>query len=92
MPEYECSPIWLLSDGPAQNVPISELPISSELRALLGAWDRAFQYTYDANYPPDSGFRNSQDREAFLSRGEALADELRKELAWADIEYERVEL
>ena len=92
MPEYGCSPVWRLSDQPAENIPISELPVSKKLRESLEKWDETFQSTFDADYPPDSGFGDSKDGEAFLSKGQALVEEIRKELPGSDIEYERVEV
>ncbi len=92
MPEYGCSPVWKLSDQPAENIPIFELPVSEDLRASLEKWDEMFQSTFDASYPPNSGFANPKDAEAFLRRGETLVEELGQELPDADIEYERVEV
>ena len=92
MPEYGCSPVWRLSDQPSENIPISELPVSEKLRASLEKWDETYQSTFDASYPPDSGFGNPKDGEAFLSKGGVLVEEIRKELPGSDIEYERVEI
>lgn len=92
MPEYGCSPVWRVSSRPAENIPISELPVSDELRESLEKWDEEFQSTFNVDYPPDSGFADPKDREAYLSRGEALLEQLRKELPGSDIEYERVDV
>ena len=76
MPEYECSPVWSVTDGPLKNVPVEELAVDEQLREQLHEWDRRFQDTFDANYPPDSGFRDPQERAKFLADGESLAEQL----------------
>jgi len=92
MPEYGCSPVWKLSDGPAENVPISELPLSTNLRESIKQWDDIFQATFKSNNPADSGFGDLKAGGEFLGVGESLVEEIRRELPGVDIEYCRIDV
>jgi hypothetical protein len=82
MPEYGCSPLWLYdSKIPTKNLDVSELPISESLKNDIQIWANTFESTFDEAYPPDSGFSNDSDAEAFETSGIHIWENLLKEMS-----------
>lgn len=79
MPEFECWCTWE-GEAPAKNIDPCDLPISRRLLADLLQWDKAFEDTYNAGYPPDSQFKRPAEAAAFDEEGRALAARLAVEL------------
>jgi hypothetical protein len=88
MQEYGCSPVWDVSSRPARNLSIAELKIDDTLRGSLEACNTTFQNTFDASYPPDSGFKDPAERAKFLADGEALAERLRTYFESVDLYHD----
>lgn len=79
--EFCCWPIWeIFSDTFSENIDPTTLPISKELQHRLLNWSDAYDATLDQNYPPDSGFKNQDEVEAFKVEGVYLESQLRTEL------------
>lgn len=69
-PEYECSPLWISSDGEVyENLQISNTPFDEVLKKKLVEWAETFDATLNQDYPPDSGFANSEDELTFEKNG-----------------------
>jgi hypothetical protein len=77
MSDYHCFPLWGMLEG---NVNPDDLPLSVELKAALHRWADSYDRTLNDDYPPDSGFANPQDEEAFEAEGFRLWHELQREL------------
>lgn len=72
-PEYECSPLWISSDGEIyENLQIDNTPFDEALKKKLADWADAFDATLNQDYPPDSGFANEKDEQAFERDGLAI--------------------
>ena len=76
MSDYHCFPLWAMPG----NVDPDDLPLSDELKSALHGWAASFDRTLNHDYPPDSGFADTQDEEGFVSEGLRLWQELRREL------------
>lgn len=85
MPEYGCSPVWLVGEGPSENVPVDALNVPDSIRESLAAWDATFQVTLDPEYPPDSGFDCEERRESYFAEGRRLVAELARHVG--DVRY-----
>lgn len=80
MPEYECSPLWDVTTGPAKNLPVEDLALSRELADVITDWNRRFQETYCPDDPVASGFSNDADIRAFEEEGQVIRAQLELEL------------
>ncbi len=82
MPEYGCSPLWLY-DGInlVKNLDIAELAISESLKNDIQLWADNYESTFDEDYPPNSGFLNDSDTEAFETAGIHIWESLLKEMS-----------
>jgi hypothetical protein len=82
MPEYGCLPLWEYLDGDlVDNSSGESLTLTSELREALKRWATAYEVTLNPEYPPDSGFANPAEEEAFESEGRRLWQQLQMQLA-----------
>lgn len=79
-PEYLASPIFCPDVDHMGHIDEKELPISEALKADLLNWDVEYQDTFDASYPPDSGFQTPELAEAHQKKGAELARRLQAEL------------
>lgn len=79
MADYGCSPLWE-TGAEGGNVPLEELPLRAELREALRAWADAYDRTLNEAYPPDSGFADTAEEDAFEAEGERIWRALRQEL------------
>ena len=81
MPDYGCSPLWEYAGGDLiDNSDPERLPLTGELKAALGRWASAYDATLNQEYPPDSGFPNPADEDAFEVEGLRLWKELQAKL------------
>jgi hypothetical protein len=80
MPEYECAPVWEDVPDGTRNVDPAQLPISPELARELNGWADEFEATFNAEYPPDSGFPSPEAEADFDRRGRDLCRRLAAEL------------
>ncbi|WP_220702065.1 hypothetical protein [Cupriavidus plantarum] len=80
MADYQCFPLWEASPGEVGNIDPDEFPISQELKARLASVARQYDETLNMDYPPDSGFKNSEAEAKFKQEDCCLAGQLRTEL------------
>jgi len=82
MPDYECWCLWNLdpTNKDSYNINPDKLPISSALKEKLSKWDQEYQLTFNEEYPPNSGFKTSQDQVRHNRVGNELAQRLQGEL------------
>ena len=80
MADYHCYPLWDMSPGECGDIAPSEIPISKELQQRLLNWAAIYNETLDQNYPPDSGFKDSEEESKFSNEGKELVECLRNEL------------
>lgn len=77
MADYHCYPLWNVSPGECGDIAPNEIPISKELQQRLLTWAAIYNETLDQDYPPSSGFKNSQEESEFSNEGKKLAECLR---------------
>ncbi|WP_125901357.1 hypothetical protein [Methylobacterium indicum] len=80
MAEFKCFPLWEEIDGGVLDIDPKDLPISETLKEDLYKWMKSFDDIYDADYPPDSEFKNKYDEEKFVEIGEKISKNLENEL------------
>jgi hypothetical protein len=78
MPDYECSPLWDIDEG--GEITPDELPLSEETSDRLKMWARKYDRTLDKKDPKSSGFKSSEEEEAFEAEGRKLWEDIQKEL------------
>ncbi|CCH48757.1 hypothetical protein [Pseudodesulfovibrio piezophilus] len=83
--EYYCSPIWIIDDdGSSDTIAVEDMDISDSLKKDIITWDNLYQATFDAEYPPDSGFSSKEAddllKKSFRLEGKALFLRLKEEL------------
>lgn len=80
--EYGTGSVWDDDwDGEREICPsLASLGASPELQADFDVWERTWEATFDADYPPDGGFASDGDRIAFNRAGEELTKRLGEEL------------
>ena len=76
MSDYHCFPLWAMPG----NIDPDDLPLSDELKSALHQWATSYDRTLNHDYPPDSGFADPKDEEAFEVEGVRLGQELQREL------------
>lgn len=82
MVDWFCEPTWVRQSkgGILDNISPFELNIPASLAGDLRRWWERHQQTYDASYPPDSGFETDAQWSTFQADGWALARRLREEM------------
>lgn len=80
MTDYGCFPLWDASGVTCGNIDPGYLPISSVLRNRLFQWSIAYDQTLNEEDPLNSGFVDDFEKKKFLEEGEAIYEELKKEL------------
>jgi hypothetical protein len=81
MSDYGCFPLWEYLDGElVDNVNPDDLPLSTGLKTALHKWAISYDLTLDEEYPPNSGFRNPAEAEAFEVQGREMWRELQSQL------------
>lgn len=78
--DYYTYPIWEELDDGLDNLEPDELPISQELKQSIYALDDKYQETYDASYPPNSGFKTEEEKRFFIEERLTLFNRLKAEL------------
>ena len=58
----------------------SRFPLTDDLRAAIRRWAEAYDRTLNQDYPPDSGFADPSEQEAFEVEGVRLWRELQAQL------------
>lgn len=76
-PEFHCLPLW--DDATGDMLVADELGLSEDLVARIRTWDGDFQALYRFNHPVGSCFETVEAERAWVSEGEAIANELRRE-------------
>jgi hypothetical protein len=79
MPDYGCNPLWWSGDDYGE-VDFNEIPISEKMKLKLNEWASKYDKTFDKNNPQHSGFDTQAQIDDFLTEGENLFSQLKKEL------------
>lgn len=70
MPEYECSSLWISNDGHFfLHLEIFDAPFDNQLKHFIKDWAQRFDATLNQEYPPDSGFSDMLEQDAFEEDG-----------------------
>ncbi|WNE95809.1 hypothetical protein PS467_10945 [Streptomyces luomodiensis] len=80
MADYECYPVWTITEQGLDNVAPDSLPLSRQLIEDLDRWGDEYEATYNRDDPAISGFRSEEAERSFVERGHTLARRLRDEL------------
>jgi hypothetical protein len=80
MADYQCFPLWEIDQGVKRNIDPASLPLSQDLIVALRQWQLDFDQTLNQEYPPESGFSNQANEEAFDSQGIHLCTEMQRQL------------
>ncbi|WP_432588893.1 hypothetical protein ABVG11_28925 [Streptomyces sp. HD1123-B1] len=78
--DYECYPVWIVSDQGLDNVAPDSLPLSGQLAEELDRWGDEYEATYNREDPATSGFTSESAERSFNQQGKNLARRLRDEL------------
>ncbi|MFE5125963.1 hypothetical protein [Streptomyces sp. NPDC056669] len=78
--DYECYPVWVLTEHELDNVAPDSLPLSKQLIEDLDRWGDEYEATYNLDDPIASGFASEEAEQSFFERGHGLARRLRDEL------------
>lgn len=88
MPDYECSPLWLIGKGVVENVSTNELNLSEPLRERISIWQKKYDETLNRHNPSVSGFINKSDEEGFEAEGREIWKQMVNELkGMYDVKY-----
>lgn len=68
MADFQCYPLWIISDVEAGDINPDILPISASLKEDLHKWAQKYNATFNAEYPPDSGFPSAEAEILFKKR------------------------
>jgi hypothetical protein len=80
MTDYECFPLWEISDDVSENLDPCKLPISEELKCALQNWANQYDETLNHQDPLASCFASESAEKLFQEEGEKLFQWLEKEL------------
>ena len=80
MPDYQCYPLWGISENNLGNIDPKSLPISEGLISSLMDWAKEYDATLNLEDPLSSGFATKELELAFKKEGEYLLKRLRTEL------------
>jgi hypothetical protein len=80
MADYECHPLWELTEGGQGDLDPRLLPISQELQGSLSEWAARYDETLNQSDPVRSGFSTPQKEADFKEDGIRLAKRLQVEL------------
>ena len=80
MPDYHCSPLWLIGTKTVENIPPDELPLSDSLKTKVLNWQKVYDETLNNLDPSKSGFKNAFQEEVFEKDGRHIWEEMLKEL------------
>jgi hypothetical protein len=79
MADYHCFPIWDIDEP--NNIDPHTLPLSEALIAKLMQWAARYDNTLNTEYPPSSGFLDTDSAVSFIHDGKDLTESLRNELS-----------
>jgi len=80
MLDYQCYPLWGMSENNLGNIDPRSLPISEKLISNLMDWAKKYDATLNLEEPINSGFATKELELAFKKEGEYLLNRLRIEL------------
>ena len=83
MADYGGTVLWRVDGdqaGPIEPDSLNSLKIPVELQKALKQWAAKYDDTLNHDYPPDSGFANSEDEMAFEVEGQRLWESLKSAL------------
>lgn len=80
MADYQCYPLWNVSQGEVGNIDPNDLPISAELRRELMEWADLYDSTFNDNDPSCSEFKNETEEFEFRKTSKELGSRLSCEL------------
>lgn len=80
MPDYGGTVLWSINPDRVGPIDPKSLSLTRELKSALRAWAEAYDRTLNEEYPPESGFANAAEEEAFEMEGRRLWQELQTEL------------
>ncbi|MEP3297875.1 MAG: hypothetical protein ABJN34_13015 [Litoreibacter sp.] len=76
-PEYACFPLWSVgTDGGLKNAVAHSFGLPKNLADEIESWGDNFESTYNAEYPPHSGFASEAEVSNFKTKGEELAQKI----------------
>ncbi|MES4902375.1 MULTISPECIES: hypothetical protein [unclassified Streptomyces] len=78
--DYECYPVWVVTEREVDNVAPESLPLSGKLAQDLDRWGDEYDATYNRDDPAASGFTSEEAEKSFAEQGQRLARRLRDEL------------
>lgn len=87
MADHECWPIWETSDGQYCNVDPAVLGLSDALVKRIEAWADAYDGTFNAEGPAQSGFRDTDAQSRFEHEGLSIWWALQAALPEAEVSY-----
>ena len=79
MPDYDCFPLWDMTDNEG-NIDPATLPLTSDTKNRLAKWAIQYDQTLNLEDPLSSGFPNKQEEQAFEEEGLALWKCVKSEL------------
>ena len=80
MPDYQCYPLWGISENNLGNIDPRSLPISENLILSLMDWAKKYDATLNLEDPLNSGFATKELEFSFKKEGEHLLERLKTEL------------
>lgn len=80
MADYGGTVLWGVGAADVGPIDPRTLPLKDELRAAIQRWADAYDRTLNQDYPPDSGFADPSEQEAFEAEGVRLWRELQAQL------------
>jgi hypothetical protein len=80
MADYGGAVLWGVDAADVGPIDPGSLPLKDDLRAAIRRWAEAYDRTLNQDYPPDSGFADPSEQQAFEEEGMRLWSELRTQL------------
>jgi hypothetical protein len=87
MADYDCSPLWWMSDDKVGQIELDELPLNKETVGRLEKWVEFYGAKLNREDPANSPGFTPEEESAFEREGFSLLEQLQKELAHSEIVY-----
>ena len=81
MADYGGTILWGVGAADVGPIDPCDLPLTDELRSAIQRWADTYDRTLNQDFPPDSGFTNPSEQEAFEEEGMRLWRELQGQLS-----------
>lgn len=81
MADYGGVVLWGVGAADLGPIDPRALPLTDDLRVAIRRWADAYDRTLNQEYPPDSGFADPSEQEAFEEEGMRLWSELQAQLS-----------